>query len=75
MAQKVNVEPDMATYWFTTVMYKCLITKKPCPNYLCVQLNSTGLKTRFKMAQKVNVEPDMATYWFNTVMYKYLITK
>ena len=25
-AQKVNVEPDMATYWFNTVMYKYLIT-------------------------------------------------
>ena len=27
MAQKVNVEPDMATYRFSTVMYKYLITK------------------------------------------------
>ena len=26
MAQKINVEPDMATYWFNTVMYKYLIT-------------------------------------------------
>ena len=26
MAQKVNVEPDMDTYWFNTVMYKYLIT-------------------------------------------------
>ena len=26
-AQKVNVEPDMATYWFNSVMYKYLIIK------------------------------------------------
>ena len=75
MAQKANIEPDMATYWFSTEMYKYLITKYPCPNYLCVRSNSTSLKNRFKMAQKVNIEPDMATYWFSTVMYKDLITK
>ena len=27
MAQKANVKPDMATYWFNTVMYKYLIIK------------------------------------------------
>ena len=25
MAQKVNAEPDTATYWFNSVMYKFLI--------------------------------------------------
>ena len=74
MAQKVKVEPDMATYWFSAVMYKYLITKLPCAIYLCVPSNSTDLKNRSKTAQKVKVEPDMATYWFSTVMYKYLIS-
>ena len=74
MAQKVNVEPYMATYWFNSMMYKFLITNQTCHNYFSIQSNLTGHENMFKMAQKVNVEPNMATYWFNTVMYKYLIT-
>ena len=74
MAQKPNVEPDMATYWFNSMMYKFLITNYVWHNDLPTRLNSTGLKNRSKKAQKVKVEPDMATYWFSTVMYKYLMS-
>ena len=74
MAQKVNVEPYMATYWSNSMMYKFLITNLACHNYFSIRSNSTSHENMFKTAQKVNVEPDMATYWFNTVMYKYLIT-
>ena len=72
MAQKVNGEPDVATYWFNSVMYKFLIINLSCQNYLCIQSNLTTIKNRFKMAQKVNVEPDMATYRLDSVKYKYL---
>ena len=74
MAQKANVEPDMATYWFNSMLYKFLITNYVWHNDLPTWSNSTGLKNSLKMAQKANVEPDMATYWFNSMLQKFLIT-
>ena len=74
MAQKTNVEPDMATYWFNSMLYKFLITNYAWHNNLPTWSNSTGHKNSLKTAQKTNVEPDMATYWFNSMLYKFLIT-
>ena len=73
-AQKANVEPDMATDWFNSMLYKFLITNYAWHNDLPTRSNLTGLKNRFKTAQKANVEPDMATYWFKSMIYKFLIT-
>ena len=58
---KSSVEPDMATYWFNSMLYKFLITNYAWHNDLPTRSKSNGLKNRFKMAQKANVEPDMAT--------------
>ena len=74
MAQKANVESDMATYWFNSMLYKFFIRNWTWHNDLSAWSNSTDLKNRFKMAQKANVEPDMATYWFNSMLYKFFIT-
>ena len=62
MALKTDVEPDMATYWFNSMLYKFFITNYVWYNDLPTQSNSTGLRNSLKMAQKTNVEPDMATY-------------
>ena len=74
MAQKTNVELDMATYWYNSMLYKFLITNYVWYNDLPTLSNSTSLRNSLKMAQKTNVEPDMATYWFNSMLYKFLIT-
>ena len=74
MAQKTNVEPDMPTYWYNSMLYKFLITNYAWHNDLSTRSNSTGLKNSLKTAQKTNVEPDMATYWYNSMLYKFLIT-
>ena len=68
MAPKKNVEPDMATYWFNSMLYKFLITNYAWHNDLPTRLNLTGLKNSLKTAQKTNVEPDMATYWYNSML-------
>ena len=62
MAQKTNVEPDMATYLYSSMLYEFLITNYVWHNDLPTRSNLTGLKNRFKTAQTTNVEPDMATY-------------
>ena len=31
--KKANVEPDMATYWCSSMLYKFLITNWTCSNY------------------------------------------
>ena len=74
MAQKTNVEPDMATYQYSSMLYKFLITNYAWHNDLSAQSNSTDLRNSLKTAQKTKVEPDMATYWFNSMLYKFLIT-
>ena len=74
MAQKTNVEPDMATYWYNSMLYKFFITNYVWYNDLPTRSNSTGLRNSLKMAQKTNVEPDMATYWYNSMLYKFIIT-
>ena len=74
MARNANVEPDMATYWFNSMLYKFLITNYAWHNDLPTQSNLTGLKNSLKTAQKTNVEPNMATYWCNSMLYKFLIT-
>ena len=68
MAQKTNVEPDIATYWFNSMLYKFLITNYAWYNDLPTPKNSLNT------AQKTNVEPDVATYLYNSMLYKFLIT-
>ena len=74
MAPKRNVEPDMATYWYNTMLCKFLNPNYAWHNNFTTRSNSTGLKNSFKTAQKTNVEPDVATYGFNSVIYMYFIT-
>ena len=49
-AQKANVEPNMATYWFNGMLYRFLITNKTWHNDLSAQSNSTG---RIRLASKI----------------------
>ena len=56
-AQKSNVKPDMATYWYNSMLCKFLITNYAWHNDLLARSNSTGLKNSFNTAQKSNVEP------------------
>ena len=42
MAQKTNVEPDIATYWYNSMLYKFVITNYAWHNDLPTQSNSTG---------------------------------
>ena len=51
-AQKTNVEPDMATYWYNSMLCKFLNPNYAWHNNLPTRLNSTGLKNSLKMAQK-----------------------
>ena len=69
---KTNVEPDMATYWYNSMLCKFLNPNYVWHNDLTTRSNSTGLKNTFKKAQKTNVEPDMATYSFNSMLSKFL---
>ena len=75
MAQKVKVEPDMATYWFQYSNVPVFNHKIALSQLFMCPVEFDRPQNRFKMAQKVKVKPDMATYSFSTVMYKYLITK
>ena len=71
-AQKTNVEPDMATYWYNSMLCKFLNPNYAWHNELSTWSNLTGLKNSLKTAQKTNVEPDMATYWYNSMLCKFL---
>ena len=78
MAQKANVEPDMATYWFNSMLYNFYSQiKRGTMIYLPGQIRLVEFdqpQKQLKMAQKTNVEPDMATYWYNSMIYKYFLT-
>ena len=72
MAQKTNVEPDMAKYWYNSMLCKFLNPNYVWHNDLTTQSNSTSLKNSLKTAQKTNVELDIATYWYNSMLHKFL---
>ena len=74
MAQKANVAPDMATYWFNSMMYEFLIRNLDLAQRIIYPVEFDWPQKQLKKPQKANVEPDMATYWFNSMMYKFLIT-
>ena len=44
MAQKTNVEPDMAIYWYNSMLCKFLNLNYALHNDLTTRSNSTGLK-------------------------------
>ena len=71
MAQKRNVKPDMATYWYNSMLCKFSDPNYEWHNDLATRSKPTGLKKTFKMAQKRNVKPDMATYWYNSMLCKF----
>ena len=75
-AQKRNVKPGMATYWYNSMLCKFSDSNYECHNDLATRSNSTGRirpasKTTYKTAQKRNVKPGMATYWYNSMLCKF----
>ena len=70
-AQKRNVKPGMATYWYNSMLCKFSDPNYEWHNNLATRSNSTGLKNTFKTAQKRNVKPGMATYWYNSMLCKF----
>ena len=65
-AQKRNVEPDMATYCYNSVLCKFLNPNCAWHNDLTAQSNSTGLKKSFKTAQEM-----LSLIWLHTVTIVY----
>ena len=51
-APKRNVEPDMATYWYNSMLCKFLNPNYVWHNDFTTESNSTGLKKTLKWLQK-----------------------